>query len=141
MGILSWGERMTDGEIREIFGDTEDFIARELHCGDFLLYAYAVDGMVSGSEMSDYIVKPISENLRGSTMQELYDAALGGAVYNSVADACDSLQAVSGKLVGGSAWCCFPVRGQSLLKSNPGPGAHPRRRRWKTPLKAPRMLS
>ncbi len=120
MGILSWGERMTDGEIREIFGDTEDFIARELHCGDFLLYAYAVDGMVSGSEMSDYIVKPISENLRGSTMQELYDAALGGAVYNSVADACDSLQAVSGKLVGGFCVVLFPGSGTIAFEIKSG---------------------
>lgn len=120
MGILSWGERMTDGEIREIFGDTEDFIARELHCGDFLLYAYAVDGMVSGSEMSDYIVKPISENLRGSTMQELYDAALGGAVYNSVADACDSLQAVSGKLVGGFCVVLFPGSGAIAFEIKSG---------------------
>lgn len=120
MGILSWGERMTDGEIRDIFGDTEDLIARELRCGDFLLYAYAIDGMVSGSEMSDYIIKPISENLRGNTMQELYDAALGGAVYNSVADACDSLQAVSGKLVGGFCVVLFPGSGAIAFEIKSG---------------------
>lgn len=120
MGILSWGESMTDGEIRDIFGDTEDLIARELTCGGFLLHAYAIDGMVSGSEMSEYIMKPISENLRGDTMDALYGAALRGAVYNSVADECDSLQTVASKLVNGFCVVLFPGSGAIAFEIKSG---------------------
>lgn len=120
MGILSWGESMTDGEIRDIFGDTEDLIARELTCGGFLLHAYAIDGMVSGSEMSEYILKPISENLRGDTMDALYGAALRGAVYNSVADECDSLQTVASKLVNGFCVVLFPGSGAIAFEIKSG---------------------
>ena len=76
---------MTDKEIQKQFTQTDDFIRRVLRCGEDILYAYAVDGLVSGGDMSEYILKPISENLRGGSMRELYDAALHGAVYNSVA--------------------------------------------------------
>lgn len=119
-GMLSWGESMTDGEIRELFGDTEDLIAREIRCGGFRLYAYAIDGMVSGSEMSEYILKPISENLRENTIEELYAAALRGAVYNSVADACDSVQTVAGKLVNGFCVVLFPGAGAIAFEIKSG---------------------
>ena len=39
---------MTDGEIRRCFDGAEDFIVRELKNGEFTLYAYAIDGLVSG---------------------------------------------------------------------------------------------
>lgn len=120
MGMLSWGESMTDGEIRDIFGDTEDLIAREIRCGGFLLYAYAIDGMVSGSEMSEFVLKPISENLRGETMEELYAGALRGAVYNSVADECDSIQTVAGKLVNGFCVVLFPGSGAIAFEIKSG---------------------
>ena len=102
---------MTDAEIRSLFGNSGDFIARELSCGGQTIYAYAVDGLVSGSEMSDYILKPISENLRGDTMEELYEAALRGAVYNSAADPCESLENAALKLVNGFCVVLFPDAG------------------------------
>lgn len=120
MGILSWGESMTDGEIRDIFGDTEDLVVRDLNCGGFLLHAYAIDGMVSGSEMSEYILKPVSEHLCGNTMEELYHAALSGAVYNSVANACDSVQAIAAKLVNGFCVVLFPESGAIAFEIKSG---------------------
>ncbi len=111
---------MTDTEIRSIFEDTEDFIARKLFCGGVTLYAYAIDGLISGSEMSDYIVKPISEHLTGDTMQALYDAAIHGAVYNSVADPCEDLQTVAAKLVNGFCVVLFPGAGAIAFEIKTG---------------------
>ena len=102
---------MTDGEIRKQFSEVDDFIVRTLRCGEYTLHAYAIDGLVSGGDMSEYILKPISENLRGGSMEELYDKAIHGAVYNSVAVPCEDLQAVFKKLVNGFCVVLFPEAG------------------------------
>ena len=99
---------MTDAEIRRQFTQADDFIPRVLQCGDYIIYAYAIDGLVSGGDMSEYILKPISENLRGKSMAQLYDAALHGAVYNSVAVPCEDMQTVFKKLVNGVCVVVFP---------------------------------
>ena len=111
---------MTDKEIQKQFTQTDDFIRRVLRCGEDILYAYAVDGLVSGGDMSEYILKPISENLRGGSMRELYDAALHGAVYNSVAVPCEDLQTVFKKLVNGFCVILFPDVGAIAFEIKTG---------------------
>ena len=111
---------MTDAEIRRQFAETDDFIPRVLRCGDHTLYAYAIDGLVSGGDMSEYILKPISENLRGGSLQELYDAALHGMVYNSVAVPCEDLQTVFRKLVNGFCVVLFPGTGAIAFEIKTG---------------------
>ena len=111
---------MTDREIRKQFAEADDFIVRTLRCGEYTLYAYAIDGLVSGGDMSEYILKPISENLRGGSMGELYDKALHGAVYNSVAVACEDLQAVFKKLVNGFCVVLFPGVGSIAFEIKTG---------------------
>lgn len=111
---------MTDEEIQQQFTQTDDFIRRVLRCGEDTLYAYAVDGLVSGGDMSEYILKPISENLRGGSMRELYDAALHGAVYNSVAVPCEDLQTVFKKLVNGFCVILFPDVGAIAFEIKTG---------------------
>lgn len=111
---------MTDAEIRQQFTQADDFIPRVLHCGEYTLYAYAIDGLVSGGDMSEYILKPISENLRGEDMTQLYDAALHGAVYNSVAVPCEDLQTVFKKLVNGFCVVLFPGVGAIAFEIKTG---------------------
>ena len=111
---------MTDKEIQKQFTQTDDFIRRVLRCGEDTLYAYAVDGLVSGGDMSEYILKPISENLRGGSMAQLYDAALHGAVYNSVAEPCEDLQTVFKKLVNGFCVVLFPNVGAIAFEIKTG---------------------
>ena len=111
---------MTDVEIRQQFTEADDFIPRVLSCGEYTLYAYAVDGLVSGGDMSEYILKPISENLRGESMVQLYDAALHGAVYNSVAEPCEDLQTVYKKLVNGFCVVLFPGVGAIAFEIKTG---------------------
>jgi hypothetical protein len=52
--------KLNDANIRAIFDGAGDFVAREIRCGEFLLYAYSIDGLVSGGDISDYILKPIT---------------------------------------------------------------------------------
>jgi len=102
---------VTDNNIRAIFAQANDFIAREIKCGQFQLYAYAIDGLISGGDMADYVLKPIAEILDADTMKALYEKALHGAVYNAVADAAKDLDAVALKLVNGFCVVLFPGAG------------------------------
>ena len=111
---------MTDGEIRAQFPEASDFIPRQLQCGGFTIYAYAIDGLVSGGDMSEYILKPITEHLRAETMAELYDKALHGAVYNSVAEPCEDLRTVFKKLVNGFCVVLFPEVGAIAFEIKTG---------------------
>ena len=52
---------MTDANIRSIFDGAGDFNARELKSGQWTLYAYAIDGLTSGGDASEYVIKPIAE--------------------------------------------------------------------------------
>lgn len=99
---------LNDRNISAIFAGAGDFVRRELRCGIWTLYAYSIDGLVSGGDISDYVLKPISENLAADTLTALYDRALHGAVYNSVADACTDLDTVALKLVNGFCVVFFP---------------------------------
>lgn len=101
MEMSRYNDALTDKNIRHIFGDSSDFIVRRISCGNFELYAYAIDGLVSGADASEYIFKPLAEDLKPSSMKQLYDHALHGGVYNSVADPCDDLDTVARKLVNG----------------------------------------
>ena len=99
---------LTDENIRSIFEGAGDFIARELHCGPWTLYSYAIDGLTAGGDTSDFVVKPIAEHLRAPSMEDLYERALRGSVYNSVADPCPDLDTLALKLVNGFCVILFP---------------------------------
>ncbi len=99
---------VTDLNIRSIFKEANDFIVRELRCGQWTLYAYAIDGLISGGDASEYIFRPITEHLHADTLEELYHQALAGQVYNSVAVPCRDLDAVALKLVNGFCVVLFP---------------------------------
>ena len=114
------GKAMTDPEIRHMFQGAGDFIARELQCGEWTLFAYAIDGLVSGGDLSDYVIKPITEHLTGDTPEMLYDLALHGMIYNSVADPCDDLNTVALKLVNGFCVVLFPGVGAIAFEVKTG---------------------
>lgn len=118
---------VTDENIRAIFAGAGDFYARQLCCGDVTLYVYMIDGLVSGGDASEYILKPISQDLRGDSPKALYEAALAGEIYNSVADPCEDLDTVARKLVNGFGVVLFPGAGALAFeiktgeKRSPGP--------------------
>ena len=107
MGRRYLGE-LTDEGIRKIFAGASDFIARTLRCGEWTLYAYAIDGLTAAGSTSDFVIKPITEHLQADSMEELYDFALHGMVYNAVADPCEDLDTVTLKLVNGFCEVLFP---------------------------------
>ncbi len=102
---------VTNENIRKIFEDAADFNYRPLQCGEFTLYTYAIDGLTAGANASEYIFKPITDHLRAENMQALYDAAMNGMIYNSVARECKDLDTVALMLVNGFCVVLFPQVG------------------------------
>lgn len=99
---------VNDQNISAIFAGAGDFVRRQIRCGKWDLYCYSIDGLVSGGDISDYVLKPICQNLSGETLTQLYQQALHGTVYNAVADACEDLDTVALKLVNGFCVVLFP---------------------------------
>ena len=110
---------MTDEQIKSRFAEAGDFVTRTLRCGGNPLYAYYIDGLTSGGDISEYVFKPISENLSGS-MEEAYDAALHGAVYNSAVSVCEDVDEVALKLVNGFCIVLFPGAGALAFEVKTG---------------------
>ena len=102
---------MTHENICAIFRDAADFNIRPLRCGEYTLYVYAIDGLTSGGNISEYIIKPITERLAGSSVNELYERALLGVVVNSVAKPCANLDMTASFLVNGFCVVLFPGAG------------------------------
>lgn len=129
---------MNDETIRAQFENASDFMARTLRCCGFTIYAYAIDGLISGADMSQYILKPIAEHLRGEDMQQLYQAALEGGVYNSVAADCPDLTAVFQKLVNGFCVVLFPGAGAVAFEIKTGVSRGPAAPEVENTVKGPK---
>lgn len=111
---------LTDPNIRAIFAEAGDFNTRTLCCGSATLYAYAIDGLTSGADTSEYVFKPIMERLQGKDMRELYDRALNGVVVNSVAKPCKDLDDAATFLVNGFCVVLFPQVGAIAFEVKTG---------------------
>ena len=129
---------MTHEEIESRFRGTGDFIVRELRCCGFDLYAYAVDGLVSGADMSDYVIKPIAQTLRGGSMEELYRSAMAGSIYNGVADVCTDVDTVTTKLVNGFCVVLFPGVGAIAFEVKTGVSRGPSAPEVENTIKGPK---
>ena len=111
---------LTDGNIRYIFREAGDFQVRQLQCGAHRLYAYSIDGLISGGDTSQYIFKPVVQQLHGDTMDAVYAQALSGGIYNAVAVPCEDLDSVAMKLVNGFCVVLFPGAGAIAFEVKTG---------------------
>lgn len=102
---------LNDENIRALFKDAGDFCTRSLVLADLTVYAYFIDGLVSGGEIAEYVMKPLFENLHDGTPEQLLARARHGAVYSAVADACPDLRTAADKLVNGFCVALFPGAG------------------------------
>lgn len=129
---------LTDRDIRAVFEGAGDFMARQLRCGEFTLYAYAIDGITSGGDTSEYIIKPIAEHLRSGSMAGLYDAALRGGIYNAVASECKDLDDAALKLVNGFCIVLFPGVGAIAFEVKTGVSRGPSQPEVENTVKGPK---
>lgn len=110
---------LTDANICGIFHNAGDFVRRQLCCGEFTIYAYSIDGLTSGGDISDYVLKPISR-LKAATMHDLLQKAMDGQIYNVVAVPCEDLNTAALHLVNGFCVVLFPGGGAISFEAKTG---------------------
>ena len=111
---------ISDDNIRNIFREAGDFNVRKIKCGQFTLYGYAIDGLTSGADISEYVFKPIMEKLQGNSMEEMYREALDSVVVNSVGKPCETLDDVATLWVNGFWVVLFPDVGALAFETKTG---------------------
>ena len=128
---------MTDENIRKLFEGAGDFETRTLRSGGSTLYAYYIDGLTAGSDIAEYVFKPISENLPADNAQA-YNAALRGAVYNAVAKPCTDLNDLAVKIVNGFCVVLFPNVGAIAFEVKTGVSRGPSAPEVENTVKGPK---
>ena len=99
---------LTDKAIRAMFEKADDFTTRDVQLGKTAVTAYFIDGLTSGGDISEYVVRPLTDNLPDAGEQELYDAAFHGRVYCATASEVENLESACTKLVNGFCVVLFP---------------------------------
>lgn len=99
--------KLCDENFRKIFGESADWNRRVVKIGAHTLYLYSIDGLTSGGDISEYVVKPLMQDTVGGTMDDLCDRALHRTVYNSVAVLCEDLNDALSKLINGFSVVLF----------------------------------
>lgn len=88
---------VTHDNIMGIFSGAGDFSPRCIQVGQQTVWVYAIDGLVSGADISEYVIKPLLE-AEGPLDAKRAETLV---VYNSVASAVEDMDAVASKLVNG----------------------------------------
>lgn len=117
-------QNVTDEKIKCLFDGASDFETRTLRSGEGQLHAYFIDGLVTSSFVADYIFKPISKDLP-QDLQEAYDTALRGVIYNAVARPCKDLTDIATKIVNGFCVVLFPGIGAIAFEVRTGVSRSP----------------
>ena len=118
--------QITDAAIRAAFQGADDFQARPIRAGGQELVLYSIDGLVSGGDISQYVLRPLMA-MEPRPMAELYPAALYTKIYNAVALPCADADECADRLVHGFCVVLFPGVGalafevKSGVKRGPAP--------------------
>lgn len=128
---------MTDEKVKKLFEGASDFERRTLRSGADTLYAYFIDGLVTSSFVADYIFKPVI-TLLPAGVQEAYDAALRGGIYNAVARPCKDENDIASKLVNGFCVVLFPGVGAIAFEVRTGVSRGPQAPDVENTVKGPK---
>lgn len=118
--------QITDAAIRAAFQGADDFQARPIRAGGQELVLYSIDGLVSGGDLSQYVLRPLMA-MEPRPMAELYPAALYTNIYNAVALPCADADECADRLIHGFCVVLFPGVGalafevKSGVKRGPAP--------------------
>lgn len=111
---------LSDQQIRDFFAGAGDFNARTIEICGFPVQIYAIDGLTASGDISNYVIRPMLEFLRGENMQQLYENAMHHVICNAVAKPCEDLDDAVRKLVNGFCLVLFEGAGCIALEDKTG---------------------
>ena len=98
---------LTGAALRAVFDGAADFVSRTVQTPGGPVDLFFIDGLVSSSEISEYVLRPLVERLRPGPPALLAEQAADGLVYNAQADRVTSLDDAARRLVNGFAVAVF----------------------------------
>ncbi|MBP3588679.1 MAG: spore germination protein [Clostridia bacterium] len=124
---MEYPREISANHVKQIFSNAADFVVRELMLGEVRATAFFIDGLTSGNAISEYVLQPMSESLRGTAAQMLAQC-LDGTVYSAVAKPVEDMEQLCLLLVNGFCVVVFEGVEQAVAfetrtgdKRNPAP--------------------
>lgn len=97
---MEYPQGITAEHVQQVFRDAADLVVRPLQLQGSRATAFFIDGLTSGSEIADFILHPIVQQLHGTTA-EMLQQCLDGTVYSAVAKEVRDLESLCRLLVNG----------------------------------------
>lgn len=106
---------MVDGRaLTAQFEDAADFETRKVLCGGQLLTVLFLDGLTSGRDIAEQVVRPLAQMTDEAREEVLYAQALQGGVWCASVKEPESTQQAAELLVNGFCVILFPKSGKAL---------------------------
>ena len=106
---------MVDGrEIAAQFEDAADFETRKVLCGGQLLTVLFLDGLTSGGDIAEQVVRPLAQMTDEAREEVLFTRAMQGGVWCASVKEAESTQQAAELLVNGFCVILFPRSGKAL---------------------------
>ena len=96
------------------FEDAADFETRKVLCGGQLLTVLFLDGLTSGGDIAEQVVRPLAQMTDEAREEVLYTRALQGGVWCASVKEPESTQQAAQLLVNGFCVILFPKSGKAL---------------------------
>ena len=108
-------EAISSQALQTIFSDCDDFDLRLINIGgdkSAQVYVCYIDGLVTGSEVSESVIRPLTSSARFSESDPAtcIDAILQGAVYSATVKRTDTMDALANCLVNGFCAIVFDAQ-------------------------------
>ena len=106
---------MVDGrELAAQFENAADFETRKVLCGGQLLTVLFLDGLTSGGDIAEQVVRPLAQMTDESREEILFTRALQGGVWCASVKEPETTQQAAELLVNGFCVILFPKSGKAL---------------------------
>ena len=106
---------MVDGRaLTAQFEDAADFETRKVFCGGQLLTVLFLDGLTSGRDIAEQVLRPLAQMTDEAREEVLYTRALQGGVWCASVKEPESTQQAAELLVNGFCVILFPKSGKAL---------------------------
>ena len=102
--MAHWGME----DVQACFGDTADLNTRQITVGGQTLGLLFLDGLTSGGDIAEQVLKPLMETVTPGSMQEVLTQAERARVYCAVAERTQDPAQTADKLLHGYCAVIFP---------------------------------